>query len=432
MSEKPGILIVDHEKGELERLIDLLSNKFPDYQIYPSDNGKEALNVIREHKIDVILSNLVMPKLGGLQLARIVNKEYPGIPVVIMFESKDADIARDVIEEGVSAYIKKPIESIDSVTQSIEVAIEKGASYSLINREMMRLLLEALPESLIVIDKTKEVKFVNPPGMQLLRNEGLTDGEPAYEEIKKLLQIDPFALAKKHPPVKDMELSQVLYRLTVLPIHPDGSDRFGYLLILRDLSVRSRTEQLQRNFLTLVSHEFRAPLTILESGLQLLDMEKLSKEKRGKLIEGSRAQIHRITRLVDNIIDLSRIETNRLVLKPEKVDVKRFFKRLVEFFQVAIDREERDIRVKCAPTICEFMVADPDRLQQVFFNLIDNAIKFSPKGSPIVIRVDGGPGEFIVDVIDQGPGIPLEQQEKIFRPFVQAEATLTHRVVGSG
>lgn len=432
MPEKPGILIVDNEGGERERLVDTLSKKFPDYEIYSPDSGKEALDLLRQGGIDVVLSNLAMPKFSGLELARVVNKEYPGTPVIIMFEPKNLNAMHDVITEGVSACIKKPIKSIDTIAQSVGAAIERRGSFSRLNREMMRLLLEALPEAMIVIGRDKKVQFVNPPGMRLLKDEGITDGELEYEKIKSLVTIDPLELAKKHPPIQDMELSQVLYRLSVLPLHPDGSDRFGHLLILRDLSARSRTEQLQKIFLTLISHEFLTPLTIIESGLQLLDREKLSAKQIKTMVQSSRAQIHRMNRLVANIIDLAKITAKGLELKPVKVDVKKFFKEMVELFRVTIDRDGRKVRVVFAPTICSVMIADPDRLQQVFFNLIDNALKFSPKGSPVAIRVDGSTDELIVDVINSGPGIPLGQQKRIFSPFVQGEATVTHRVAGSG
>lgn len=432
MTVKPGILVVDHENQEREELVNILSRKFANYQVYSSENGEEALEVMKEHKIDVVLSALLMPKIDGLQLINRVNKEYPGTEILIMSELIDVDVARDLIQEGVAAYIRKPFESLDSVVHVVEKAIRRGASYSLINKEMMRLLLEALPEALIVFDKHKEVKFINQPGIQLLKDEGLGDFLLDYESIKKLLDTDIWELAQMPSPIKFIELSQVKYNLSALPIHPSGNDRFGYMVILRNISAKQHAEQLQRSIITLLAHEFRMPLTVLQSGLELIERGKIDEDKIKKISQSSRAQVYRITHLLENIVDLARIEAKALKLDPEKIDVKIFFKSLIKHFHATLDREGRKITVEYDSSLKRQIFADHKKMQQIFFNLVENALKFTPKGTPIAIKVNSDQNNLVVEVIDQGRGIPQEIQEKIFRVFVQGDGSLTHGISGAG
>ncbi|ADE36344.1 sensor histidine kinase [Methanohalophilus mahii] len=192
-----------------------------------------------------------------------------------------------------------------------------------------------------------------------------------------------------------------------------------------------KLNRVKNEFLSMVSHELKTPLTAIRTSSEFLREEDYDRETQEEMLDLIIRNIDRQSRMVDDLLDISRIESGRMVFKEEKVDLKEIIDNVIQMMEpmatkhgIAIERElDNDPRVK----------ADKDKLLRVFVNLLNNAIKFTAdRGESIKIKTEET-GDFVeISVIDKGIGIPENEQEKIFEKFYQVDSTSRRKVGGSG
>lgn len=272
------------------------------------------------------------------------------------------------------------------------------------------------------------------------------------------------------------EGKRLTVQLTGNPLHSDAREVIGFLLILRDVTamkiadermrrlyweleekMRERTrklelarheleernsqlhrayeerkelDRLKSDFVSMVSHELRSPLTNISGAVELmLEEEELSDEYVRKMLGVVREQSERLTRLVLGVLDVSRIDAGRLYLDCKEVDILSLLERVVNTLKATTVFHWFEL-----PTTDELppVWGDEDRMEQIFFNLLDNAIKFSPSGGPIRIHMEAGEEEIIVSLTDPGMGIPPQKLETIFQKFHRLDGDDSRETYGYG
>jgi PAS domain S-box-containing protein len=220
---------------------------------------------------------------------------------------------------------------------------------------------------------------------------------------------------------------------TVTAVRSGDGAPLGHLVLYRDVTREAEAEAAKSEFVSLVSHELRTPLTSVKTSLSLLTRGAAGAVSSGMrdLLEIALRNLDRLIRLVDDLLDLSRIESGRMVTKlvPLPLDeaVERCIDSVEGFAQergVSIEREESDAGI--------LVMADADRLQQVIINLLSNGIKFSPEGGCVRLRWWKQGEQAVTEISDEGPGIPAERLEEIFDKFRQLERTATRKYGGAG
>jgi signal transduction histidine kinase/predicted hydrocarbon binding protein len=194
-------------------------------------------------------------------------------------------------------------------------------------------------------------------------------------------------------------------------------------LLRTEIAERKRAEEARDEFLSVAAHELKTPMTSLRGFAQLLSGQ-LERGETPDPVRLKRAlsaidqQSEKLSRLVSQLLDVSRLQGGRLVLEPRATDVAELVAAAVAVAKGQSDRHEITVDVQSPGTV----VVDPFRLEQVVTNLIDNAIKYSPDGGPIRIQVQTRPGEFRILVADRGLGVAPEHRGRIFDRFYQAHA----------
>jgi len=183
-----------------------------------------------------------------------------------------------------------------------------------------------------------------------------------------------------------------------------------------------RANLAKDSFLAMLSHELRTPLTpVLTSVLALEETEGLP-EDVGASLQMIRRNVELEARLIDDLLDLTRISKGKVQLSLEEVDAHLLLRNALEICQADIDHKNLSLQTEfAAEEVC--LEADPARLQQIFWNLIKNAVKFTPKGGRLGIRTANNDGQLRVEVSDSGMGIDAETLPKIFNAFEQGERT---------
>jgi signal transduction histidine kinase len=187
-----------------------------------------------------------------------------------------------------------------------------------------------------------------------------------------------------------------------------------------DKEVAENTARLKDEFIATVSHELRTPLTAITASLGLLahDAEARWEPAAEQLVGIAYKNCQRLGRLVDDILDVERLEGGKVVFDFQEVDLKSLMEQVMESSRALADKAAVGVVVRCAAQAT--VHADPDRLTQVFANLLSNAIKFSPPGGEVVVLLDRDGGNARVSFRDHGPGVPPEFQHRLFERFAQA------------
>jgi PAS domain S-box-containing protein len=222
-------------------------------------------------------------------------------------------------------------------------------------------------------------------------------------------------------------------RLYCRGIQTDEGGVDGGVAIMEDVTEEKKVERLKSEFVSTVSHELRTPLTAIRGAVGLLNegvAGKLSNEAR-KLTEISEVNTNRLLMLIDDILDISKIELGELSFDFHLIDVRGFLEEVVRVMETYAKQHNVKLVLKryCSDV---YVNADHDRLMQVMYNLISNAVKFSPPDSKVIVSM-ACPDEGVrISVADSGPGIPEEFQDIIFNRFTQYDSSDSKRTGGTG
>jgi signal transduction histidine kinase len=198
----------------------------------------------------------------------------------------------------------------------------------------------------------------------------------------------------------------------------------AYVAAARDISERRALERLQREFIAMVSHELMNPVTGIGLNAELLRLTETYSERA---VEGITASARRLERLIGDLLDVSRLSSGRLLLRPSQVDLVEVARRCTALTQTA--GQAGRVRVETDQDSI-FGWWDPVRLEQILDNLLSNALKYDPTGGEVLVRIENL-GEVRVSVHDRGPGIRAEALPHLFDRFYRAEAT-ERRATGLG
>jgi signal transduction histidine kinase len=200
----------------------------------------------------------------------------------------------------------------------------------------------------------------------------------------------------------------------------------------REKELAEKSSRLKEEFVAIVSHELRTPLTAIAASLALLEdgTEANFSEETKELIAIAHANTQRLRRLVDDILDIARLEAGKTSFHLQRIELETLLKQEIEANQSLANRGGVKLSLDVPQGLK--VQADPDRLKQVVSNLLSNAIKFSPDGAEVLLTAEAHESKVRISVRDHGPGIPKEFRSRIFEKFAQADMSDSRPKIGSG
>ena len=271
-----------------------------------------------------------------------------------------------------------------------------------------------LPEEII----GKHITTIIPPELQ-------SEEATIIKKIKKGLRIQHFETTRLTKNKKRVQVS-----LSISPIKDIEGTIIGASKIARDITKQKKLEREKNDFLSMASHELRTPLTSMKMFIDLLDRELEKDEivKSKYYITRIQDQADKLKKLTEELLDVSRIETGKLIPKKDTFLLDELIRETVESMQATTQRHSIGIRGEKNRSI----IADRYRIYQVLVNLISNAIKYSPSGGKITVSSTTKDQEIIISVKDTGIGIPQKLQKKIFEKLYQVEEKQAKTYPGLG
>jgi PAS domain S-box-containing protein len=201
---------------------------------------------------------------------------------------------------------------------------------------------------------------------------------------------------------------------------------------MHDISQRKEVERLKSEFVSTVSHELRTPLTSVYGSLRLLatGVGGTLPPQGQQLLEMSTRSCERLIRLINDVLDVERIESGRLALRLQRLNMKDLLERALH--DTAPFARDHEVRLQVDAADDAWVDADGDRIIQVIVNLLSNAAKFSPRGDEVRVSLDVQAGRARIAVLDHGPGIPADFHGRVFERFAQADGSDRREKGGTG
>ncbi len=221
--------------------------------------------------------------------------------------------------------------------------------------------------------------------------------------------------------------------VTLSPITDKSGSIVGVSKIMHDISERKRLERMQDNFTSTVSHELRTPLTSISASMAMLSagaVGQIDGRARG-FIDIAFRNAERLGRLVNDILDIDKLQSGKVEFHPEVINLEDYLGHTVDAIRPLANAKGIALVADFADQRHE-VAADADRLSQAITNILSNAIKFSPAGAEVLVRVGDKDAGVRVSVVDHGPGVPEDFRTRIFERFAQADDSTTRAQPGTG
>ena len=325
--------------------------------------------------------------------------------------------------------------SLEKLAQRLRDA-ESAAREGTLN---VQTIVGALPDGLVVVDEKHRLQMMNAEFRRLF---SLPEGEGvgvALLEILRDAMIDRslgVALRERAPRRESLSLRRSDARLelevSIVPFRDETRGTAGAVLLFRDVTQIRRVEEMRRDFVANVSHELRTPLSIFRGYLEtLLDDPKQPTDELVRILEVMERHSDRLTTLVDDVLSLARLEAPESALDPVEIDLHDFLPAVMRDWEKRFADKQLRAELEFAADV-PVLQADEGRLQEVIYNLLDNAVKHSHPGGPITVRAVPEGGAVRLSVSDEGAGIPAHDLPRIFERFYRADKARSRAVGGTG
>jgi len=296
-------------------------------------------------------------------------------------------------------------------------------------------VLNATTDGLIVLSPSAEVSFANPAAAEIL---GTTAhklaGRPLEEPELTWVSDEAHDGDDSERELEiDRDGTHRVVKVRVSPIVDSDGDSTGEIVALRDVTTEYEITQMKNEFVSTVSHELRTPLTSIKGYVDLIldgdagEINDIQREFLSIVQENS----DRLVELINDMLDISRIESGRIHLKVEPLYVSDLVEGSVDTFRAVMSQSGRTVDVH-VPDELPLVAADRDRVRQVLINLVSNALKYSPAGGAVAVSAEHSGNRVKISVRDHGLGISKHDQEMLFTKFYRVDSAMTREIGGTG
>jgi two-component system phosphate regulon sensor histidine kinase PhoR len=294
-------------------------------------------------------------------------------------------------------------------------------------------IISSMSEGLIAIDHQQRILLVNRAATQLMNLEvGELKGRPLWEvmpldEVLKGVS-DVFLTGQDRKfrigPIDGRHLEITICRLPPM--------QGGVTILAYDVTEATQYQELRKEFVANVSHELRTPLTVIKGFIEtLLDGAVDDRERATQYLKTVGRHTEQLTNLVNDLLDLSRLDSAAPLAKTEPVDVNAAARKVAELMLPAAQKKRQTLHVQLGEPLPQIM-GDADDLHRALFNLVDNAVKYTREGGEVRLSTATANGEVTIEIDDNGIGIPQEDLPRIFERFYRVDRSRSREMGGTG
>ncbi|NOY62528.1 MAG: response regulator [Gammaproteobacteria bacterium] len=468
---KPTLLVVEDDDDCMNIVSRVLGYR---YDIEVATDGLSGLEAWQERRHNLVLLDVMMPRMSGLDVLREILKVSPNQAVVIMTaDSGNTERMEQLMISGAVDVVAKPFR-VDELRSVCELATRRRDSI-IINEQFaaqvssMRSTMAELETQKFALDQHSIVGIVNDYGTIVYANDKFCEVSQ-YGRPELIGQSYAMLLSDHHSDAFFAEIrdtvvqgsvwhGEILNRCkdgstywidsTVIPSVKNGDDSRQYIFICTDITERKLAEQelhqqmaraeeasrAKSEFMAMISHEIRTPMNgIIGMSNLLLDSDLTPSQRDGAQLVCSSAES--LLGIINNILDFSKYESGKIDLEIVNIELHQLVGDVIKIFSIEAKRKRLSLEYHIDKSVPHHIMGDPVRLRQILINLIGNAIKFTEQGG-VTVDVSmpkecDGKITLLTKVTDTGIGIRPEVQDKLFQSFYQADSSTTRKYGGTG
>lgn len=453
MTGNATVLVVDDEKVVRDGCNRILTPE--GFQVLTAENGQDALEVLDRQPANVILCDLKMPVMGALGVLEAVGQRYPDIPVIIITGHGTVESAVDCMKKGAYDFITKPFRA-DHVVLVVKRALEKQelerrakqlqeerarSLYDLAaEQSRVRTIVSCMADGVLVTTPELEVVLHNPASTRLLefmpsesQGGALSDYIDDDNLGKALMSLLANAKGEEECIAQELVLGQKYLRALSALVYGPEQQVLGTVTVFHDITSLKELDEMKSNFVHHVSHELRSPLSAIKQQHSVI-LDGLTgdlTDKQRELLCRAQDKIQGLLDMINDLLDVARIESGHGVQQQIPLDLADTLQQIVHLLEPKAKERGLALELKL-PEDLPFVRADQRSMEEVFTNLISNAINYSPEGGTVVVSASKHMEFLEVRVSDTGVGIAAEELPKIFDKFYRVKHPQTRQVIGTG
>lgn len=442
--------IVSAMNGEIGAVSGFWS-EYIDYAVRVSGNGKSSIIYVKDTQeevrsftkmifimtIQAMLIALAGALLLSFFLARAITEPIRKLTVGAQ------KIADGEFSEKIDVKGNDEIGALSETFSNMKDVLKNTLDEISGERQKFETLFLYLKDAVVAFNKEGKLMHINKMAKRLF---GFLSPESDdymkdfnFSSMINVLQINYREVSVKYKENKNYVVNDVMYDGKALDVTfaefkyaEHGETMRGIMCLIHDVTGRYELDKSRREFVADVSHELRTPLTGIKGAVEtVLENPTLDEDTKNNFLEMAIEECDRMTRLVGDLLVLSRLDNKKTSWKIETFDAERFIEHIYDVMSVSAKERAQTLTMKCESDIPD-VTADKEKLQQVIINIVSNAIKYTPKGGNVAITAKNSGEFFLISVSDNGIGIPQEDLPRIFERFYRVEKSRTSDAGGTG
>lgn len=339
------------------------------------------------------------------------------------------DMAKGNFEGKVLAQTQDEIGSLATTINFLSDALKANLDALSQERDQLQNILLGMTDGVITFDTNGKILIANPQVKIILQD--TKDEDLNSKSLEAIMPLYQQVLQDKNPLQKEIKVGSKTVAAKLAPLKDKDDDIWGVVAVLQDITKTRKLEHLRKEFVSNVSHELRTPLSYLQGFTEaILDGVVEDPDEKKRYLNIILDETLRLRRLVNELLDLSLIESGHFTLKKEKISLTNLIKRAVK--KVMPFSDKKHINISAIYEDIPLVMADEDRIEQVLLNLLDNALRYTRAGSDIYIKCKNKENGVVVSIQDNGSGIPEDEIDFIWERFYKIDKARTRETGGTG
>ncbi len=422
--------ISNTEKSYMDFAVPIEANDTPKYIVYVKDTKNEVNSITRNVLfilVEALLFSVFIAVILGLFFSRTITK-----PI------RDLTRSAERIASGEFDHINK-VKSDDEIgilantfaymSATLHDTIEEVNS----EKDKVETILSNMTDGILAFNLSGELIHINPEAKKMIGRQYYDDinFDAFFKEIDADITIGNIIYIKDEEKTeRQASIGNKVIRFSFAPFSIENRIG-GILVVMHDITNQQKLELSRREFVANVSHELRTPLTTVKSYAETLMDMPTDTQTQNRFLATIAAEADRMTRIVKDLLTLSRLDEGQYELRPfEQIELSSFVSQIVE--KMYFSAKEKHQTIKYVPSGSSYIMTDKDKLEQVVINIISNAIKYTPENGKIEIYSGALYQDAFIKVRDNGIGIPKENLPRIFERFYRVDKARSRETGGTG
>jgi signal transduction histidine kinase len=440
---KTDLILLAIDDGQVLRLFEK-ALEAGSYNVAISRDRPSLDKALQESSPALMIISHEFDKASGFEIASLSLERFPTLPILLFLEQNSTENLKRALQIGVRDCLFAPLK-IDDISWAVENGIKyanrvgdwtrhevKRTTASLQQRvqELQKFdtIIQQIKDSVIIVDDKSNILSVNPAARSAfgLRQEETMGGKLVSDVLPHPVIVDLLNdesdNAIPHHEIVFGDGRVLSAQCTIVP-------GIGKVITMQDISYLKQIDRLKNEFVNTVSHDLRSPLTAILGYVDLMGRVGPVNDQQREYIHRVQISVESITTLVNDLLELSRIEAG-LDSQRDSVPIEKITQYALDALSNKISEKQLNVIMNCPENIPPIH-GNQVRLRQMLDNLIDNAVKYTPESGVITIELREQTGQIILRISDTGPGIPPADQPHIFEKFYRA-SNVPKGVAGSG